>query len=354
MSHKLLVIFCFGFLLTIYNCQKKENNKEMINNKIAINENKKLIDGINLEESIFEKKDIDLKKYKYKGVYLEDIYISDLLDNSYRADFFKYLKNRENEDDFKITLFVKLLMIRIQQLNDTNAFYLLAETSKNVELSADGIELLHDYLIELFLENPTFFIKQSTKYNNKEIVNYILLETDEYLLQKEFFDENLGYIVGNEKKLLLNPEFEQEISDKNLSLKIMKLPKSEVIFSPSLYSGWENKTIKFTNIYDLFFSKEFIENLNTSELLYFNLNIRPKLLKYIIYSEKDNINQTATIQDPDGYTNLRKDKTATSEILQKIKSGEHIDVLDNTGDWFLVKTKEGQQGYVHKSRIKSN
>ena len=43
-----------------------------------------------------------------------------------------------------------------------------------------------------------------------------------------------------------------------------------------------------------------------------------------------------------------------SEILQKIKSGEHIDVLDNTGDWFLIKTKEGKQGYVHKSRIKSN
>ena len=60
------------------------------------------------------------------------------------------------------------------------------------------------------------------------------------------------------------------------------------------------------------------------------------------------------IQDPDGYTNLRKDKTATSEILQKVKSGEHIDVLDNTGDWFLIKTKEGKQGYVHKSRIKSN
>ncbi|MGI9650138.1 SH3 domain-containing protein [Chryseobacterium sp. RLHN22] len=59
------------------------------------------------------------------------------------------------------------------------------------------------------------------------------------------------------------------------------------------------------------------------------------------------------IQDPDGFTNLRKDKTPTSEILQKIKSGEHIEVLDNSGDWFLVKTKEGREGYVHKSRIKN-
>ncbi len=59
------------------------------------------------------------------------------------------------------------------------------------------------------------------------------------------------------------------------------------------------------------------------------------------------------IQDPDGYTNLRKDKDKSSEIIEKIKSGSHIQVLDNSGDWFLVKTKEGKQGYVHKSRVKS-
>ncbi|UHO37071.1 SH3 domain-containing protein [Chryseobacterium capnotolerans] len=50
--------------------------------------------------------------------------------------------------------------------------------------------------------------------------------------------------------------------------------------------------------------------------------------------------QNGNIIDPDGYTNLRKDKNTSSEILQKVKSGEHIDVLDNTGDWFLVKTKK--------------
>ncbi|WP_123873438.1 SH3 domain-containing protein [Chryseobacterium piscium] len=59
------------------------------------------------------------------------------------------------------------------------------------------------------------------------------------------------------------------------------------------------------------------------------------------------------IQDPDGYTNLRKEKNTTSEVLQKINSGENIDVLDNSGDWFLVKTKSGKEGYVHKSHVKS-
>lgn len=59
------------------------------------------------------------------------------------------------------------------------------------------------------------------------------------------------------------------------------------------------------------------------------------------------------IYDPDGYTNLRKEKSTHADILQKINSGEHIEVLDDTGDWFLVKTKEGKTGYVHKSRVKS-
>ncbi|MDH6252772.1 hypothetical protein M2347_002499 [Chryseobacterium sp. H1D6B] len=60
-----------------------------------------------------------------------------------------------------------------------------------------------------------------------------------------------------------------------------------------------------------------------------------------------------SIQDPDGYTNLRKDKNRSSEVLQKIKSGESIDVLNKSGEWFLIRTKEGKEGYVHKSRIKS-
>ena len=39
----------------------------MINSSISTNENKKLIDGINLEESIFEKKDIAMSKIKIKN-----------------------------------------------------------------------------------------------------------------------------------------------------------------------------------------------------------------------------------------------------------------------------------------------
>ena len=57
------------------------------------------------------------------------------------------------------------------------------------------------------------------------------------------------------------------------------------------------------------------------------------------------------IQDPDGYTNLRKDKNTTSSILEKIKTGEIVEVVQQSGDWYLVKTKSGNQGYVFKTKI---
>lgn len=59
------------------------------------------------------------------------------------------------------------------------------------------------------------------------------------------------------------------------------------------------------------------------------------------------------INDPDGYTNLRKEKTTKSSIVSKVPSGEQINVLDNTGNWFLIETKDGVQGYVYRNRVKS-
>ena len=133
-------------------------------------------------------------------------------------------------------------------------FIYLIESSHDLELSYGGIELLNDYLIELFLEDPIFFIKQSVRFNDKSIVKYIMSQNGEYLVKKNFFDENMGFIEINDKQLLLNHEFEKEISDENLNLKLKKLPKINVVFSPSLYSEWENKTVSYTKSLFKFYS----------------------------------------------------------------------------------------------------
>ncbi len=57
------------------------------------------------------------------------------------------------------------------------------------------------------------------------------------------------------------------------------------------------------------------------------------------------------IQDPDGFTNLRQEKNAASVILEKVKTGSEIEVLDKTGEWWLVVTKAGNKGYIFKTKI---
>jgi len=53
-------------------------------------------------------------------------------------------------------------MLRIKQLKDTNAFFLLIESSKNESISSDSVELLSDHLIELFLLEVTFLFNKAT------------------------------------------------------------------------------------------------------------------------------------------------------------------------------------------------
>ncbi|MGX5686425.1 SH3 domain-containing protein [Chryseobacterium cucumeris] len=79
----------------------------------------------------------------------------------------------------------------------------------------------------------------------------------------------------------------------------------------------------------------------------------PTLKDYVKYIYQKESNTNFIIQDSDGFTNLRKEKNSSSQILQKINTGEQVEVLDQNGDWWLVVSKEGKKGYVHKSRIKS-
>ena len=56
------------------------------------------------------------------------------------------------------------------------------------------------------------------------------------------------------------------------------------------------------------------------------------------------------INDPDGYTNVRKEKSSKSEILFQIYEDEKFIIQNNDGDWWLIEYS-GKQGYIHNSRI---
>lgn len=226
----------------------------------------------------------------------------------------------KNEDDsFKSTLVSQLLIVRMIQLSDTDAFYILSEISKNESVSYNGIELYQETLLKFFIENPMFYIQQGSKYNDSTIIKSISNSLDEFIADENFFKDNIANINLETQQMLLYPEKEKEFNA-NFKNTLKKLPKVEAIFSPSFYTAWESKTIYFTNIYSLF-TKAVTQKLTTRENVYYKSYILPILKKYTSLGY--------AINDPDGYTNLRKDKSASSEILQKITTGEEIIVLDN-------------------------
>jgi hypothetical protein len=60
----------------------------------------------------------------------------------------------------------------------------------------------------------------------------------------------------------------------------------------------------------------------------------------------------ATIQDPDGYTNLRASASPQSAILARVEEGEVFTTFRQPGLWWQVRTADGTIGYMHRSRIR--
>ena len=57
------------------------------------------------------------------------------------------------------------------------------------------------------------------------------------------------------------------------------------------------------------------------------------------------------INDPDGYTNVREDKSSKSEIVFKVYEGEEFEIIDDSDDnWWMIKYN-GKQGYIYWDRI---
>ncbi len=61
---------------------------------------------------------------------------------------------------------------------------------------------------------------------------------------------------------------------------------------------------------------------------------------------------TAVIDDPDGFTNLRSQKSASSQVVARVNQGEQFFTYTQDGSWWQVMTRDGKVGYMHVSRIK--
>ncbi len=293
-----------------------------------------------------------------------------------------------NIDDYKNNIIV-LRPAMFTEIAIKNQNFILIEDSETDDRESINSDLEYYYNSYVFHNDKISF--NWLKFNEKEVLNNLVIEYG-YNKDKELVKFVFKDFDFDNKTLFHNLIFNRELKTKKFKLREGILNDIENIVYGGNVSGYEE--VKEGNGYNSISeiietirenSKQYIEPEKNIAFLYekdlrigivghieSNLNIDsnykpflksnsyfgyPKLLEYVenIYGEDPNSEEIETrykINDPDGYTNLRKEKNTTSSILEKVKTGESVEVIEQSGDWYLVKTKAGNQGYVYKTKIK--
>lgn len=375
------IFFLFRILIvtSAIACNGQDKNSDMKKtapyNVSQVGDGKKFnYDNFSIE--IIEKAKKDLKNFSFKFP-AREIFRERIL-KVYGMDIFKYDNNiiALRPSDFPEIVIKNENYILVQDSDSNNEFFINSEmlyyynkfvfyNDKNAFSLLKSINpyLLKDLVIVYGYDEDKELIKYvfkdydfSNEVNTHDLIFSYNPENNKYKIRKAIMDDIENFVYGgrvedfsyakegngynsiseiiqkieDEKNNYINPdETIAYLYDKELQVGILGYIQKKLDNSPD-YA----KFLKKNDFYKFEKLKQYVE---------------------VIYQPSESLeseNVIYTIHDPDGYTNLRKDKSTSSEILQKVKSGEYIEVLDNTGDWFLVKTKEGKEGYIHKSRIK--
>lgn len=170
----------------------------------------------------------------------------------------------------------------------------------------------------LLINNNTFF--DSQRYVDSSWLNYFLTKYDLYYSYNELMEQAIKQEDLKAVEILINHKY--IFSEKDLEIANDTKENQKFELEENKKEDFESYLLKESKI--------------------------DEILKKVSKLHKGN-----KIYDKDGYTNLREKKSKNSDLIAKINSGEFIDVITNPDeeDWYLVKTKEGKKGYIHKSRI---
>ena len=243
--------------------------------------NSTLIEGVNTSASFI--KNIELKQYKYKGTYIEDLKLDDFQKKDFRLEFFTFLKEQEFEKkEYAQVFFIKLLLVRIQQKDEAILYDILNHIFKDHSLGY-YLEDYNVYLYQLFLYKPHFFIKNAYKYGDASIIDYINHSLPNALLTDEKTIKNdMGEIIKDSDNLLLISEQQVDLfSLAALKDKIKKQSVIEVFYAPSFKTGWKEKTAVYYKIYNCI-NVEILTSLTVEERKYFEENFYPMFQDYIV------------------------------------------------------------------------
>jgi len=160
-------------------------------------------------------------------------------------------------------------------------------------------------------------------------MNKINLEAEDSFHERDLLDVTLANI-NNKGDSLISGDC-KNIEDGKIYC-TFKWSKNNIILSRTYQTNstgqWQTLTWESNNL---------IKNLN-------------KISKENLINQPENDGEVFTINDPDGYTNVREEKKSTSKILFKINEGEEFKVISKKGDWWEIEFND-KTGFVHKSRI---
>jgi len=75
---------------------------------------------------------------------------------------------------------------------------------------------------------------------------------------------------------------------------------------------------------------------------------------YCEYLYQDKLVFAGSINDPDGFVNIRKEPSLKSPVTRKILDGEVFYYIpDTTSEWWPIEKNDMTIGYIHKSRVKN-
>ena len=175
--------------------------------------------------------------------------------------------------------------------------------------------------------------------------NKIKADPDDYFDELSEWDLSNNTLKQKMKMLFKN--------DKNLNQKLKELEEARIFTYQGALTNVQANYEQYHYVDGLYF--DYLVDRGDLEVKEIILKILkdPKISK----SDKEDIEVYLKyykyyISDPDGYTNVREGKSTLSKIITTVDSGLPIRVLDTTGNWWQVMTRDNEIGYIHKSRIK--